>query len=533
MSHCFRARRLLAFAFLLALGTFLGLGSPALAKDKPKELVLAVGGENADGYDPLVGWGQYGHPIFQSTLLKRDADLKMVGDLAETWTLSDDRLTWKITIRKDAKFSDGKPLTSEDVVFTFNKAAEAAGKTDVTGLKEAVATGPHSLELRLKEPQITFVNHLVTLGIVPQHAYGPGYARNPIGSGPYKLVNWNEGQQLVVEANPIYYGPKPQFERVVFLFTDEDTSFAAAKAGKVHLVGVPSSLAKQAVPGMKVRAVKSVDNRGLMFPMVPDSGQKTPNGNPIGNNVTSDPAIRKAVNLAIDRKALVEGVLEGFGSPAYGVVDNLPWEEKNARFTDNDQAKAKQLLADAGWKPGPDGILVKNGQKAEFTIVYNAKDSLRQALALAVSGMLKKVGISAVVKGTSWDEIKKNLTHSNVVVYGFGDHSPLEMYKLYHSRKDLNIYNAGLYANPRVDENLDKAMAAASFEASIPFWKAAQWDGKTGFGFPGDAAWAWLVNLDHTYFIDENLDVGRSQMEPHGHGWPITTNIEEWKWIGK
>ena len=175
----------------------------------------------------------------------------------------------------------------------------------------------------------------------------------------------------------------------------------------------------------------------------------------------------------------------------------------------------------------------KNGQKAEFTIVYNAKDSLRQALALAVSGMLKKVGISAVVKGTNWDDIKKNLTHSNVVVYGFGDHSPLEMYKLHHSRKDLNIYNAGFYANPAVDENLDKAMAAASFDASIPCWKAAQWDGKTGFGFPGDAAWAWLVNLDHTYFIDENLDVGRSQMEPHGHGWPITTNIEEWKWIGK
>jgi peptide/nickel transport system substrate-binding protein len=267
-----------------------------------------------------------------------------------------------------------------------------------------------------------------------------------------------------------------------------------------------------------------------MFPMVPDAGEKTPTGFPIGNNVTSDPAIRKAVNFAIDRKALVEGVLEGFGSPACGVVDNLPWEETKARFTDNDPAKAKEILAAAGWKPGPDGILEKNGVKAEFTIVYNAKDSLRQNLALAVSGMLRKVGISAVPKGSNWDEIKQNLTHANVVVYGFGDHSPLEMYKLYHSRSDLNIYNAGLYKNPVVDQNLDKAMAAPSFEASIPFWKAAQWDGKTGFSVPGDAAWAWLVNLDHTYFIDENLDVGISQMEPHGHGWPITANIAEWSW---
>lgn len=505
----------------------------AQAGKKPDELVLAIGGENAEGYDPLVGWGVYGHPLFQSTLLKRDADLNIVGDLAESWTLSADRLTWKATIRKDAKFSDGKPLTAEDVVFTFNKAAEAAGKTDVTALKQAVATGPHSLELRLKEPQITFINHLVTLGIVPRHAYGPDYGRKPVGSGPYKLAHWNEGQQLVVETNPYYYGPKPGFGRLVFLFTDEDTSFAAAKAGKVHVLSVPSSLAKQRIAGMRLHPVRSVDNRGLMFPMVPDTGGKTPSGYPIGNNVTSDIAIRKAINYAVDRKALVEGVLEGFGSPAYGVADNLPWDQPAIRFKDGDPALAEKILAEAGWAPGPDGILVKNGQKAEFNIVYNSADSLRQALALVVAGMLKKIGIRAVPKGFNWDEIQNNLTHANVVVYGFGDHSPLEMYKLYHSRKDLNIYNAGLYGNPKVDEYLDKAMSASSLEASLPFWKAAQWDGKTGFSVPGDAAWAWMVNLEHTYFVNESLDVGRSQIEPHGHGWPVTANIETWKWKGE
>lgn len=510
-----------------------GMGDAAWAGKKPRELVLAVGGENPEGYDPLAGWGVYGHPLFQSTLLKRDADLNLVGDLAENWALSADRLTWKVNIRKDVKFSDGKPLTAEDVVFTFNKAAEAAGKTDVTALKEAVVIDPYSLELRLKEPQIAFINHFVTLGIVPRHAYGPGYGRNPVGSGPYKLTQWDEGRQLVVEFNAHYYGPRPEFERLAFLFAGEDTSFAAAKAGKVHVLGVPASLAKQRVPGMRLHVVKSVDNRGLMFPVVPDTGRKTPSGYPVGNNVTADVAIRKAINYAIDRKALVDGVLEGFGSPAYGVADNLPWDQPAIRFKDADSVLAKQILAAAGWTPGPDGILVKNGRRAEFNIVYNAEDSLRQALALVVSGMIKKIGIHAVPKGSNWDDIQNNLTHSDAVVYGFGDHNPLEMYKLYHSRKDLNIYNAGLYSNPRVDEHLDKAMGAPSFEASLPFWKAAQWDGKTGFAVPGDAAWAWLVNLDHTYFIDENIDVGRSQIEPHGHGWPLTTNIEEWKWKGE
>jgi len=73
-------------------------------------------------------------------------------------------------------------------------------------------------------------------------------------------------------------------------------------------------------------------------------------------------------------------------------------------------------------------------------------------------------------------------------------------------------------------------MASDSFEASLASWKKAQWDGKTGSSTRGDAPWAWLVNLTHTYFVKEGLDVGVSQIEPHGHGWPITANITEWSW---
>jgi len=508
------------------------LTHPVWAKDS---LILAVGGENAEGYDPTLGWGSYGNPLFQSTLLKRDAKLDIVKDLATNYALSGDRLTWTVDIRDDALFSDGSPLTAEDVAYTFNTAAGSGGKIDLTVLKEAVAAGPHSLELRLKKPDITFINYLITLGIVPKKLHGPDYARHPVGSGPYKLVQWDEGQQMIVEANDKYYGEKPTIKRLVFLFTDEDASFAAAKAGQLDVVGVPSSLAKQKIDGMKLHVVKSVDNRGLMFPMVPDGSKKTPNGLPIGNDVTADPAIRKAINFAIDRQALAEGVLEGFGSPAYGVADNLPWDNPEIRIKDADPEKAKQILAEGGWKDADDdGILEKNGKKAEFSIYYNAKDSLRQGLALAVADMLKPLGVNAVVEGRSWDEIKTQLTHANVVVYGFGDHSPLEMYKLYHTSGPEPMYwNAGFYSNPAVDAHLDKAMAAPTFEASIPEWKLAQWDGKNGFGANGDAAWAWLVNLDHTYFVNDCVDVGVSQMEPHGHGWPITANINQWKWTCK
>ena len=502
-----------------------------LQAEAPKELLLAIGGERAEGYDPTLGWGRYGSPLFQSTLLRRDAQMNVVNDLATDYRLSEDRLTWRVAIRGDVKFSDGTPLTAEDVAYTFNAAAQSGGKVDMSNFQEAVATDPRTVEFRLKQPNVTFLNKLITLGIVPKHAHNADYGRKPIGSGPYVLVEWTEGQQMIVEANPLYYGAKPAIQRLVFLFADEDTSFAAAKAGQAHLVAVPQSLAVQTIPGMHIHPVKSVDNRGLMFPTVPDTGQKTANGIPIGNNVTADLAIRKAANYAIDRQALVDAILEGYGSPAFSMVDGLPWEQPEANIRDADPEHAKQILAEGGWSDHDgDGIVEKNGIKAAFTMVYPATDSTRQNLALACADMLKAVGIEADVLGKSWDEIAL-LKHANVIVFGWGSHDPTEMYNLYHSSMaGIESYNAGFYQNSTVDEYLDKALAAPSFEESLPYWKAAQWDGTTGFTARGDAAWAWLVNLTHTYFVSDCLDLGQSQIEPHGHGWPITANIAEWKW---
>ncbi|MCX7681096.1 MAG: ABC transporter substrate-binding protein [Anaerolineae bacterium] len=495
------------------------------------ELTLAVGGEREEGYDPTTGWGRYGSPLFQSTLLTRDNDLRIVPDLAESYQVSDDGLVWTVKIRRDVKFSDGHPLTAADVAYTFNAAGGSASVVDLTQLESATALDEYTVELRLKQPQSTFVNRLITLGIVPQHAHGPDYGRNPIGSGPYKLVRWDEGQQLIVEANPYYYGRKPHFQRLVFLFLDEDAAFAAAKAGQVQVVSVPPALGKQTVPGMRVLPVKSVDNRGIMFPMVPDTGARTDDGYPIGNDVTSDLAIRQAINYAVDRQALVDGVLEGFGAPAYGPVDGLPWWEPATAIKDNDLDKARQILTDGGWADTDgDGVLEKNGLRAEFTLVYPATDSTRQALALAVADMVKPLGIVINVEGKSWDEIQ-TLMHSNAVLFGWGSHDQTEMYNLYHSKMGgQGWYNTGFYSNPTVDGYLDRALTAITEADAIPYWKKAQWDGTTGFSALGDAAWAWLVNLDHVYFVSECLDVGKQRVQPHGHGWPITANIVEWTW---
>ncbi|WP_114011559.1 ABC transporter substrate-binding protein [Cohaesibacter intestini] len=518
-------RRSMLLAAVFA--TLLSANSVAAA---PPPLVLAVGGEPETGFDPIMGWGRYGNPLFQATLLRLDANFEMTGDLATSWVLSEDRLIWTVTIRTDAKFSDGSPLTAEDVAFTFNKARDAGGLTDMKILKEARATSPDTVELELTKPQITFASQLVALGIVPQKGYGDDYARHPLGAGPFKMVEWREGEQLIVEPNPYWHGEKIAFPRVTFVFGEEAVVLNLARSGAAHLVAVPPLDAAHAPNGMTVKHINTVDNRGIAFPTIPSGGQ-TEKGHPIGNDVTADRAIRFAINQGLDREALVALALNGHGTPAYGPVDGLPWDNPDAHLEGGDVDAAKATLDAAGWRDeNGDGVREKDGQQARFPLVYPSSDSLRQALALGAAEQMRAFGIVAEPRGLSWDAIGNEM-HASAVILGWGAHDPSEIYALYHGNNaGVDWYNTGLYRNATVDAHLDAAQSAPSFEASLAEWKAAQWDGKTGFSAKGDAPWAWMVNVKHSYWISDCLDIGPVQIEPHGHGYPITQGLPGWKW---
>lgn len=505
-------------------------GDNAAAQETKNELVLAFASEPEAGFDPITGWGRYGSPLFQSTLLKRDDDLNIAGDLATDYAVSADGKVWTVHLRDDVKFADGERLTAEDVKFTFEKALQSASVVDLNILEKVEALDETTVQFTLKNVQSTFVNSLVATGIVPEHAYDDNYAANPLGSGPFQLVQWDKGQQLIVEANPEYYEDQPHFKKLTFVFLSEDAAFAAAQAGTVDITYIPAAFSNKEVAGMKLEAVKTVDNRGIAFPYV-KSGAVTKEGLAIGNDVTADPAIRHAIDIAVDREALIEGVLEGYGSPAYTSVDGLPWWNPETVIDDADMDGARTILADAGWEDtNGDGVLEKNGLKAEFTLHYLANDVIRQSLAIAVADMMKPLGIQINIKGGSWDIIGKKM-HSDAVLMGWGSHNPHEMVNIYGSENaGIDYNNTGYYSNKTVDKYFEQALQAKSEKEALEYWKKAQWDGTTGLSGKGDAAWAWLVNVDHLYLMKDNLDIGKQRIHVHGHGWPATDNIVDWKW---
>lgn len=492
---------------------------------------MTTGSEPAAGFNPLVSWGCGEHvhePLIQSTLITTDTDLNFVNDLATSYEPSEDGLTWTFVIRDDVKFTDGEPLTAADVAFTINGIVNGeASECDLSMVDEAVATDDTTVEIHLNKPFNALLYTLAVVGIVPEHAYDENYGTNPIGSGRYMLEQWDQGQQVILTANPDYYGEAPKMERVIVVFMEEDASLAAAQSGQVDIAYTSATLAANQPAGYDLLNCASVDSRGISLPTVEPGGTRKDGTTdyPAGNAVTSDLAIRQAINYGVDRQAMIDNVLNGYGTVAYSVSDGMPWASEDMKC-ETDVDYAKQLLADGGWAAGDDGILEKDGTRASVTLWYMAGDSVRQGIASEFANQMANLGIEVNISGASFDDIYPH-EFSDMVVWGWGSNSPTELYNLNYS---TGWGNFACYENETVDAYLDEALAQSNVEDSYEFWQKSQWDGEQGVAPQGAATWVWFANVDHLYFARENLKVAEQKPHPHGHGWSLVNNVDQWSW---
>lgn len=494
------------------------------------EVIISISSE-PDSLDPCMGWGHGTTPLVQSTLVEYKQDMSFRNDLATEYHLSEDGLVWTFKIRDDVKFTDGEALTASDVVFTFNTAKSSQSSLDLTFMDKVEAPDDVTVIFTLKKPTSTFLNTVATVGIVPEHAYDEDYGIHPIGSGPFKFVQWNKQEQLILEANEDYYGTVPAMKKVIIVFQDEDAAFAAVKAGQVDIGLTAATLATNEIEGYKVEAITTVDNRGLTLPVSPAEGKMTESGYLYGNDVTCHIEIRQAMAYGIDREMIADAALNGFATPCYSENDGFPWNNPEVKI-ETDADYAKQLLADAGWADTDgDGIVEKDGLKAEFTCLYPSGDSVRQAIAMAAAEQAKTLGILMNVEGTSWDDISKRM-FSEAVCMGWGSSNPYTTYCLFHTDNMLkdDYYNPEGYSNPVVDGYLNGAMEALTVEEANKNWQLSQWDGTTGTAMKGDCPWVWLVNIQHLYYVRDGLNIGEQQLHAHGSSMPLLQNLKDWTW---
>lgn len=498
-------------------------------------IALDPGSEPEAGFDPAYGWGAGEHvhePLIQSTLTVTNTDLTIGYDLATGYSVSEDGLTWQVTIRNDVKFTDGEPLTAADVAFTYNTVKETSSVNDFTMLDHAEAADDTTVIFHMTRPFSIWLYTMAEVGILPEHAYDSAtYGTEPVGSGRYILKQWDKGQQVILEANPDYYGEAPKMKQVTILFMEEDAAFLAAQSGQVDLAYTSATYSEEEVDGYTLAAYESVDNRGLNLPAVSETTDSE--GRTLGNDFTSDVLVRRAINIGVDRQEMIDHVLNGYGSPAYSVCDQLPWYNEASEVA-YDPEGAAALLDEAGWVLGEDGVREKDGVQAKMNLLYSNGDSVRQALAADFADQMEELGIICTIEGVGWDTAYDRAL-SEPLLWGWGAHTPMELYNIYHTiegntvdGKDMAQYSP--YANETVDTYMDQALAESDLEEAYTLWQQAQWDGTTGVTQEGDIPWVWLVNIDHLYWVRDGLTVAEQKIHPHGHGWSIVNNVDQWEW---
>jgi peptide/nickel transport system substrate-binding protein len=353
-----------------------------------------------------------------SGLTRIDDTLRPVPDLAESWDVAPDGLSLTFKLRSGVRWQDGTPLTPDDVIWTYNTWLNLTSTTTTAlqyHLRDAVLQiGPgaqpdSTVRFFLKKPYAPILADL-SAPILPKHLLENvpldqlatnDFSFKPVGTGPFMFDSHKEGENVVLAANPNYYGGAPYLSRVAFLVApDPQVAVDALSAGTLTLADVPKaawdSYSRQ--PGIQSR---------LTLGLWADLGYYFVAFNDRPGNALSDLRLRQAWALALNKEALVDAATGGAGQPVWTDVDSASWAyAPDAPRLNNDPARARQLLAEAGWTDSNgDGIVDKNGEPLKIDLYVRADDPARIKAAQLMQAPLAAVGISTTVASVDFDSV--------------------------------------------------------------------------------------------------------------------------------
>ena len=417
-------------------------------KDKP--LVFRIGTTN--DLDSLNPFKAVEAPSYEMFWLQYDLlvgfsqdDLSPAPDLAESWETSEDGLTWTYHLDPEATWHDGKPVTSEDVKYTFERILEEEQALFIDYVRQidTIETpDEHTVVINTKTPSVQMLSMWVP--ILPKHIWEKVPSKetksfkneNPtIGSGPFQAVEWRRGQFVRLKANPDYFRGAPHIDEVIMQFYgNADTMVQALKQGEVdYIAGVPTKLFQTLENEPNIETLSSAD------PGLSELGMNTYEPTPhavkdlgapkksLGNPALLDVRVRQAINWAIDEQALTEKILLGEGQVGSTLVPpplaayhlELP-EDEIMGFDIN---RAKQLLAEAGYKDtNGNGIVDKGGKDLELRLFPWNESSDAIKAGQFIKGWLEQAGIkitSKAMNGTALTDVIYE-TDFDLFIWGWG-----------------------------------------------------------------------------------------------------------------
>ena len=513
---------------LSALVLTMGLSAPAVMADEAadaKEITISLGTETCNGdFDPTQRVSR-AYSFFYSTLMTYDQDLQLVKDLAVDYTVSEDSKEYTFILRDDVQFSNGDKMTSADVVFTFEKAKESGAAIDMTKVESIEAPDETTVVFKLSEPSSLFLTDTAFLGIVNAKEWNEAYGLNPIGTGPYKLTELTQDQQMILEKNEYYYGEEPKIDKITVLELSDDVVLAALQAGTVDLASVPATQAGIEIPGYTL--LECPTNVTKFIHLFYNEESEDAERGPIGNNVTSDPAVRQALQIGINRQEIVDNVLNGYGRPVYTLITSVAWANTEPEIQDGQIEEACRILEEAGWiDEDGDGFREKDGVPCEFDLNGSADETERYNIAVALAQQAEPLGIRINVTSLSWADCKNNAGYQSTV-WSIGNYTPVDVYQYSFSKLGgIKTFNPAYYANETVDEYVNQAITGDPAEAN-DYWKKVQYDGETGMNV--DLPYLCMVNTEDLYYVRDGLNVGEQRTHDHGMGgWSIIYNYADW-----
>jgi peptide/nickel transport system substrate-binding protein len=410
-------------ASLAALAAALLLAAPgqAAAEDAPEPKVIRIGAtQSMDSMNPFLAVRLVStaiHRWMYGYLTVTDSKtLQPSPDLAESWTTSPDGLTWTFTIR-EAKWSDGQPITADDAAWTFNKmmtddGAKTANGPAVENFASVTASG-QDLTIKLKTPQASMLENPVP--IMPKHVWekvtdiGKFEAESypAVTSGPYIAVEHKKDQYVKLEANPNYWRGGPKIDELQVVFYDNPAAaIVGLKKGDIDLIGRLAPPDFEALKGDD--NIVQWDNQGRRSSYLQiNHGATTTDNKPVGDGhpALKDPRVRQALHTAIDKQKLVDEVQNGLAKPANGSIvppmyKDFFWEASGATLVSYDPAKANKILDDAGYKKGPDGVrtMPDGSRKLQLRFSIHTDAPIEDKLAEYLTGWFKEIGITLTTK---------------------------------------------------------------------------------------------------------------------------------------